>query len=254
MISAMSIVLVIAMALGFLVGGPVGAVLLGAIVWWIRRSTPMGFLRDLKATQRQFLDSTFAVMGALCKADGRVTSAEIRTAESLFERLRLNPQARRSAQTAFQRGKTVGFDIDSELRLFMKRCGRNRALLSMFLQIQLSAVAADGVLHPAEHQMLLRIARGLRLPESEVRRLEVMLGAGVQGAPASADALAAAYDLLGLTPEASDTEVKKSYRRHVSQNHPDKLAARGLPDSMRELAEERTREIVEAHDTIMAAR
>jgi len=245
---------IIAAVIGFLLGGPIAAVVLGAIVWWIRRSAPMRFLRDLKAIQRQFLDSTFAVMGALCKADGRVTEAEIRTAESLFERLRLNPEARRSAQASFQRGKAADFDLDAELRVFMNRCGRNRALLSMFLQVQLSAVAADGALHAAEHEMLLHIARSLGLPESEVRRLEAMLGAGVQGAPASADALAAAYDVLGLTPDASGAEVKKAYRRLVSQNHPDKLAARGLPDSMREMAEERTREIVEAHDRIMAAR
>ena len=250
----MPIAIIIAVVIGFFLGGPIAALVLGAIVWWLRRSAPMRFLRDLKAIQRQFLDSTFAVMGALCKADGRVTEAEIRTAESLFEKLRLNPDARRSAQASFQRGKATDFDLEAELRLFMNRCGRNRALLSMFLQVQLSAVAADGALHPAEHQMLLRIARSLGLPESEVRRLEAMLGAGVQGAPASADALAAAYDVLGLAPEASDAEVKKAYRRQVSQNHPDKLAARGLPDSMREMAEERTREIVEAHDRIMAAR
>ncbi|MCC5886252.1 MAG: co-chaperone DjlA [Gammaproteobacteria bacterium] len=246
--------IILAAVIGFLLGGPIGAVVLGTIVWWLRRSAPMRFLRDLKAIQSQFLDSTFAVMGALCKADGRVTEAEIRTAESLFERLRLNPEGRRNAQASFQRGKAADFDLDGELQRFMKRCGRNRALLSMFLQVQLSAVAADGALHPAEHEMLLRVARGLGLPESEVRRLEAMLGAGVKGAPASADALAAAYDVLGLTPEASDSEVKKAYRRQVSQNHPDKLAARGLPESMRALAEERTREIVEAHDRIMAAR
>lgn len=254
MIPTMPIAILIAIVLGFLAGGPIGAIVLGTIVWWIRRSSPMRFLRDLQAVQRQFLDSTFAVMGALCKADGRVTEAEIRTAESLFERLRLGPEARRNAQTSFQRGKAADFDLDGELRLFMSRCGRNRALLSMFLQVQLSAVAADGALHPAEHEMLLRIARGLGLPESEVRRLEAMLGAGVKGAPASADALAAAYDVLGLSPDATDADVKKAYRRQVSQNHPDKLAARGLPESMREMAEERTREIVEAHDRIMAAR
>lgn len=254
MITAMPIAIIIAIALGFLVGGPIGAVLLGLIVWWIRRSAPMRFLRDVKVIQSQFLDSTFAVMGALCKADGRVTEAEIRTAESLFERLRLSPEARRNAQASFQRGKAADFDLERELSLFMQRCGRNQALLSMFLQVQLSAVAADGALHPAEHDMLLRIARGLGLPESEVRRLEAMLGAGVDGAPAATNALAAAYDVLGLTPDASDAEVKKAYRRQVSQNHPDKLAARGLPESMREMAEERTRETVEAYDRIMAAR
>lgn len=250
----MPLSVIIAAALGFFVGGPIGALVLGGLAWWVSRSAPMRLLRDLPAIQSQFLASTFAVMGALCKADGQVSRDEIRTAETLFDRLRLDADARRNAQDAFGRGKAADFDLDAELNAFLTRCGRNQAMLSMFMQVQIAAVAADGVLHPAEHELLLRIARGLGLPESEVRRLEAMLGAGVEGAPASADALHAAYEVLGVEPSATDAEVKKAYRRLVSQHHPDKLAARGLPESMKSMAEERTREIVEAHDRIMAAR
>lgn len=246
--------IVIAALIGFFIGGAVGALLLATLAWCLGRWASVRLLRNLKAIQEQFLDATFAVMGALCKADGRVTEAEIRTAEALFDRLRLSPDARRSAQQSFNRGKSPDFDLDAELQRFVSRCGRHQALLSMFLQMQLSAVAADGTLHPSEHEMLLRVARGVGLPESEVRRLEAMLGANIQGAPAAADALAAAYEVLGVQADASDAEVKRAYRRQVSQNHPDKLAARGLPDSMRTMAEQRTREIVEAHDRIMAAR
>jgi DnaJ like chaperone protein len=53
---------------------------------------------------------------------------------------------------------------------------------------------------------------------------------------------------------ASDAEVKKVYRRLISQNHPDKLAGKGLPESMRALAEERAREINAAYETIKNAR
>jgi DnaJ like chaperone protein len=63
-----------------------------------------------------------------------------------------------------------------------------------------------------------------------------------------------AYAALGLSPSASDAEVKKVYRRLVSQNHPDKLAGKGLPESMRAMAEERTREINAAYETIKNAR
>ena len=53
---------------------------------------------------------------------------------------------------------------------------------------------------------------------------------------------------------ASADEIKKAYRKLMSENHPDKLAGRGLPESMREMAEERTREISHAYDVIKDAR
>ena len=59
---------------------------------------------------------------------------------------------------------------------------------------------------------------------------------------------------LGVTSAATDAEIKRAYRRLISQNHPDKLAGKGLPESMRELAEERTREINTAYETIKEAR
>jgi DnaJ like chaperone protein len=53
---------------------------------------------------------------------------------------------------------------------------------------------------------------------------------------------------------ASDSQVKQAYRRLMSQNHPDKLAGKGLPESMREMAEQRTREISIAYATIKETR
>ena len=78
------------------------------------------------------------------------------------------------------------------------------------------------------------------------------IGRGV--AQPRADALTDAYEILGVPKTATDAEVKRAYRRLMSQNHPDKLASRGLPESMRELAEERTREINTAYDLIKDSR
>ena len=74
------------------------------------------------------------------------------------------------------------------------------------------------------------------------------------GAPPPQDRLADAYAALGVTPQSSAAEIKRAYRKLISQNHPDKLAARGLPESMRAVAEERSREINSAYDLIKAAR
>ena len=80
------------------------------------------------------------------------------------------------------------------------------------------------------------------------------VGPSAAGAPPTQDRLADAYAALGVTPESSGSEIKRAYRKLISQNHPDKLAARGLPESMRAVAEERSREINSAYDLIKDSR
>ncbi|MEP6406474.1 MAG: DnaJ domain-containing protein, partial [Marinobacter sp.] len=77
---------------------------------------------------------------------------------------------------------------------------------------------------------------------------------GAAGQASSASQIDDAYKVLGVSPSASDAEIKKAYRKLMSENHPDKLAGRGLPESMREMAEERTREISHAYDVVKEAR
>lgn len=213
--------------------------------------------RGLGAIQEQFLQSTFAVMGALCKADGQVSQDEIRVAEQFFDRFGLSDEQREAARSAFNRGKEDGFDLADEVEGLRGLVRGNGPLLQLFLQVQLSAIAADGVLHEAEREMLLRVARLLGLSELDVKRLEATLrgasagGAGVGGRGATdGKTLQDAYTTLGVEAEASDAEVKKAYRRLMSKYHPDKLASSGMPDNMRSAAEERVREIRKAYDLI----
>jgi len=104
----------------------------------------------------------------------------------------------------------------------------------------------------------VRVARGLGLTERDVAQLEALLRATATGwSSADADSgvrLNDAYTALGLSADASVAETKRAYRRLISQNHPDKLAAKGLPDGMRKIAEERAREINVAYELIKGAR
>lgn len=255
--------IVIGALIGAGMGGPLGAAIGGGLGWWLhgrlRRSVAAGIggaLGGVQHLQQQFVDSTFAVMGALCKADGQVTHDEIRVVEALFDKLRLHGDRREAAKQAFRRGKAPGFDVEAEVHTFTRITHGNRAFNQIFLQLLLSVIAADGVLHPAEHAMLLHIASALGLSDAELARLESMLGVSGGGRPrqTSAEALAAAYTLLGVGDSASDAEVKRAYRKLMSENHPDKLAARGMPESMREMANEKTAQISTAYEQIKLAR
>lgn len=257
--SAMLLFIIIGGLLGLIAGGLVGAVL-GAVFGGVAGHYLLTVLfgRGLDTVRAQFIDSTFAVMGALCKADGRVTGDEIRVAEQFLSRLGLRGEQRRSAQAAFNRGKAPEFDLDAELALLRASGGRSPALLQLFLQIQLSAIAADGNVHPEEHALLVRVARGLGLSEVDVEAIEALLrgssSADADRAASRAARLPDAYATLGVDSQAGDAEVKKAYRRLMSRHHPDKLAARGMPENMRPMAEEKTREIRKAYDLIKEAR
>jgi DnaJ like chaperone protein len=250
--------------LGLVFGGFRG-LLIGALVGWALGWGVRNVLRrGLAGIQAQFLDTTFAVMGALSKADSVVTREEIRAAEALFDRLHLSPAQREAARAAFNRGKAPNFDLDGEVDRFARAARGRIFLLQLFLQVEMMAVAADGRVHEAEHAMLVRVARRLGLTEHDVAQLEALLRAAAQGPFAEGDGrqagappqqkLGDAYAALGLTPAATDSEIKRAYRRLVSRNHPDKLAAKGLPESMRAIAEEKTRELNAAYDVIKEAR
>ncbi len=60
--------------------------------------------------------------------------------------------------------------------------------------------------------------------------------------------------MLGVATSATDAEVTKAFRRLMSQNHPDKLVAQGLPESMIAAAHERTQRILEAYELVKTHR
>ncbi len=245
--------------IGVFVGGFGGLVIGAGIGYgasWLLQHTVIGSLR---VAQNQLMDSTFSIMGAICKTDGVVTRNEIDMVEQIFNMLRLGEEQRAEAKSAFNRGKQPGFDLDHAVDRFAALTRGRGALLQLFLQLQCMAIAADGKVDRAEHEMLVRIARRLGFGEQDVRQLEALLRAATGGAAgggpqASASRLDDAYEALGITASVTDSEVKRAYRKLISKNHPDKLAARGLPQSMRAVAEERSRELNKAYDLIKASR
>ena len=255
---------------GFVLGGPLGA-LIGAAVGhgFDRGIASLDHPGEVGAdangrerTQTAFFTATFSVMGHIAKADGRVSANEIRVANSVMEQMQLSASLKRLAQHLFTEGKAREFPLDEVIDQFRLECRNNRNLHRMFMEIQLHGAYADGSIDANVRRILGYVSRRLGFSTAELEQMESMVLAGRnywrhQGASAGGSAsptLEDAYAILNITPRSSDQEVKNAYRRLMSEHHPDKLVARGLPEEMMRMATEKTQEIKVAYDRIREAR
>ena len=135
----------------------------------------------------------------------------------------------------------------------------------MLVVYLVNVALADGSFDVAEEAIIAKVALGLGIPRFAFERLIQMIKAqnafqGGQfhgdryGAPAQANSLELAYQALGLNSDASDGEIKRTYRKLMSQYHPDKLTGQGMPQDMIKEATERSQEIQAAYDTIKKSR
>lgn len=248
---------IIGAVFGYMAGGVLGALVGLALGHWFDRGLARARMASGGNDPRAvFFRTTFTVMGHICKADGRVSQAEIAAAEQVMNRMRLSQTQRRQAIEYFNQGKSAEFDLDAALAEFRQAC-RRMNLVRIFLEIQIQAAMADGTLGDAEARVLKRIASHFGISEADFERLVAFLAGGYQRSHASQagrDPLPEAYRELGVSEDASDAEVKRAYRKLMSEHHPDKLVSKGLPEEMSDVAKERTQEIQAAYDTIRRAR
>lgn len=251
-------------AFGFMMGGPLGAIL-GASVG---HQFDEGMDKheddeqlspgDQHRVQMAFFTATFSVMGHIAKADGKVTTAEINLAKRIMDELALNDEMKATAINLFQQGKDSHFPLYGVLDQFRRECHRRTHLIRMFLEIQIQAAYADGVLDKAEESVLHKICTHLGISRFEYESIKLQFQAQQrfygQNRNSSAKNIDNAYAVLGVDSSATDAEVKKAYRRLMSQHHPDKLVAKGLPEEMMVLAKEKTQKIRKAYETVRDSR
>ncbi|WP_428097364.1 co-chaperone DjlA [Candidatus Rariloculus sp.] len=245
--------------LGFMIGGPIGAIIgaaLGSNLGGAARWASSGQAASGKGSERAqiaFFAAAFSVMGHISKADGRVTADELRLVSDVMNRFGLTGEQRRAAQALFSQGKSAGFHLNGVLDQLRQECLRGSNIRRVFVEIQFEAAWADGAIHPTEMRVLQHIAQRLGLSAADFIEIERRSRAVNEGHRASSS-LDDAYATLGVSPDAPDDAVKRAYRRMMNRHHPDKLAAKGLPDEMMKAATERTQQIKAAWEAVKAAR
>lgn len=223
---------------------------------------PSGRIEIQKQRQATFLKTLFLLMGSLAKADSKVSQAEIDHVEKFMTQLGMTGAHRKEAIGFFQRGVKADYPMEETLAHFLQVCGKSLQMKHLLLVYLAGVALADGELHAAENELLMKVAATFGYSEQGFAQLMAMIqgqnrfGGGShqrgQGpAPRRAtNTLEDAYQALGVTEQDSDKDIKRAYRKLISQYHPDKLIGQGVPEDMINKATERSKEIHAAYDLI----
>jgi DnaJ like chaperone protein len=248
--------------IGFLATRSIWGALIGLIIGYVLDqgagargaggAGPGGPGADAGGIAEVFFRTTFELMGHVAKSDGRVSAAEIEAARRLMQQLNLGPNEVNLAIAFFRSGKSSAYNVELGVERLRDVCGMRHDLLRAFLEFQLRAALAGNGLSPPARSILARVAQQLGMSALDFARMEAALRTREQSP--QRNALADSYAELEAEPAASDQEVTMAYRRQMSRHHPDKLVANGLPESMAQVAKEKTQRIQEAYEAIRAAR
>jgi DnaJ like chaperone protein len=255
--------IIIGAVLGLLTGKVWAIVIGGAIGFFIQRGIKK-VLKNVVPPQLLFFKATFMAMGKLAKADGRVTESEIQFARAVMDQMRLSEERRKEAIAYFTEGKSDECDLDAVLRPLSIMLQRQPAVKIAFVEIQLQAAMADGQASQPELDIIRHICMALRMSSEEMMALMARVQAhqsyyqhsqsGGAGYVPESQLLEEAYGVLGVSASSTDADVKKAYRKLMSQHHPDKLVSKGLPEEMMAMAKEKAQEIQSAYDRVKQSR
>ncbi|MDF7666862.1 co-chaperone DjlA [Orbaceae bacterium ESL0727] len=224
-----------------------------------------------EANPQLYLMVVFEVLGHLSKAKGVITRDDINLARQFMDQLQLNDDKRKLAEASFNRGKASDYPLQARLRELYNQYRLRPDVLNVFCEQLIQVALVDGVLHPKEQAILFIVAQEFHIPQQQMAMyIQMMMGSyhfqqqqyqqrqhggynNYQPRSSESD-LKNAYRILGISPSAEITEIKRAYRKLMNEHHPDKLVSKGLPKEMLEAAKKRAQEIQAAYDLIKTSR
>jgi DnaJ like chaperone protein len=236
--------------LGWAAGGPIGALLGFAVGSMIDGMQSGEYAYDgsgqapypgaRQPTQAgDFVASLLILAAAVMKSDKKVLKSELDFVKHFLVNQFGVTEAERQLLT-LRELLNQDFDlsaVSNQVRRFMEYAGRLQLLHFLF-----GIAVADGDPHPAELDTIHRIADGLGISDADFASVKAMFFKDTTSA----------YRILEITPDASDEEVKKAYRKMALKYHPDRVSSMG--EDVEKAAKMKFQELQAAYEDIKKQR
>jgi DnaJ like chaperone protein len=250
-------------SIGWSVGGPIGAIAgfaLGALFdnGFGDQSENQETYRNAQGQQQQtkagdFGMSMVILSAAVMKADNKIMKSELDFVKTYLVQ---------------QFGQTHAKELLAALKEVLKTdvpvrqvCLQIRANMSHAMRLQLLHYLfgigySDGVVGRVELNTLNTIARYLGISQKDFFSINAMFGGGSSQSgsrPGSSSiGISASYKILEIDAKATDSEVKKAYRKMAKKYHPDKVAALG--PEFQNAAKEKFQKVQQAYEEVKDSR
>lgn len=188
-----------------------------------------------------FTVAVVALAAKIAKADGVVTRVETEAFARVFA---LPDNESRNAQRVFDLAKQDVAGIDSYARQIASLLADQPQLKRDVFEGLFHIAAADGILHHDEERHLRDVAEIFGLSDLDYRSVRAFF----------VDDPDDPFTVLGLRPDVPDDQLKARYRRLVRENHPDALAARGVPQEFIDMATRKIAAINAAYEAVAKER
>lgn len=189
-----------------------------------------------------FTIAVIALGAKMAKADGEVTRDEVTAFREVFHIPR-SEEANAARVFNLARQDIAGFE-DYAQRIGAMYEGDNAPLCDL-MEGLFHIALADGQYHPNEDEFLRRVAEIWGFDARRFGRIRAQFVADAERDP---------YDVLGVEPDMSISEIKSAWRDLVRNTHPDRMMARGVPEEAVKLAEKRMIAINRAWENIQESR
>lgn len=189
-----------------------------------------------------FATAVTALGAKLAMADGFVHDVEQRAFLHVFMP---EDAARRDVLRLYDLARQTSLGFESYAKRLAKRYSSCPQILEDVLEGLFHIAVSDGYLSHEEETYLETVARLFGLGSGAYRRIRAGYVTPDEDDP---------YEILGVAPDAGDDDIRRARRAALSEVHPDRIRARGLPAEFETVYTAKTARINHAFDVIMRER